>query len=366
MQVQRQVLFWLAAALLALVALLTLRGVLLPFLVGMVIAYALNPLADRLEAIGFNRLVASGLIVLVLVVLLLLALVLLVPLLVNQLQQLAVSLPGEAERLKGLLEDWARLRFGDRFPEFQAGLDRAVAEFKGNWSGLAATVAQSLWSQGLALFNFASILLITPLVVFYFLVDWHRMLAKVGGWLPRDHEPTIRRLAGEIDDAISAFIRGQGLVCLILGLYYAIALTGIGLRYGLLLGLATGVLHFVPIVGWTLGLIVSASLAVIQHWPDTMPLLKVLAVFAAGIAVDAAVLSPKIVGQKIGLHPVWLIFALFVFSYVFGFVGVLVAVPVAAAIAVLVRFGLEVYLASSIYHGHADGEPEKPDKRGAA
>ena len=353
MRVERQVLFWLAALLAVVLALLALKDVLLPFLIGIVIAYALNPLADRLSRIGINRAVASGLIVAALIVVIVVLLVFLVPLLANQVQQMGLSLPGEFERLRGVVEGWARERLGDRFPDFKAALDRAVADFSGNWSGVAGSIAKSVWSQGLALVNFLSLLLITPLVVFYLLVDWHPMLERIETWLPRDHKATITRLAGEINDAISAFIRGQGLVCVALGIIYAVGLTLIGLRYGLLIGLATGLLSFMPFVGWALGLLTASSLALLQFWPDTLPLLEVLGVFAFGQVIDAAVLSPKIVGSKIGLHPVWLIAALFVFSYLFGFAGVLVAVPVAAAIAVLVRFALEVYLGSSIYKGRA-------------
>ena len=355
MEVQKQVLFWLAAGLAALLAVLALRSVLLPFIAGMVIAYALNPIADRLERAGLGRIAASGLIVAALVVLVLLAFVFVVPLLANQLQQLAMSLPGETERLRGLVEAWARERLGARFPDFQAGLDRAAAQLSSNWAEVATGVAKSVWSRGLAVVNFLSLLLITPLVVFYFLVDWQLMLAKVDGWLPRDHQATIRQLAARIDEAISAFIRGQGLVCMILALFYAIGLGWAGLRYGLLIGLVTGLLAFVPFVGWMLGLLVAGTMAVIEFWPQTGPLITVVGVLGVGMALDSALLSPKIVGSKIGLHPVWLIFALFVFSYLFGIVGMLVAVPVAAAIAVLVRFAIEVYLGSSIYRGH--GQP---------
>ena len=353
MRVERQVLFWLAAILLAVLAVLALKDVLLPFLIGIVIAYALNPLADRLAHIGLGRTFASVLIVAALVVVIVLLLVFIVPLLANQVQQLSLTLPGEFERLRGWIEGVARDRLGDRFGDFKSALDRAVADFSSNWSGVAGVVAKSVWAQGLALVNFLSLLLITPLVVFYLLVDWHPMLEKIDTWLPRDHKATITRLATEINDAISAFIRGQGLVCLILGIIYAAGLSWVGLRYGLLIGLLTGLMSFVPFVGWALGLITASSLALLENWPDTMPLLKVVGVFAAGQAIDAAFLSPKIVGSKIGLHPVWLIAALFVFSYLFGFAGVLVAVPVAAAIAVLVRFALEVYLGSSIYHGRS-------------
>jgi predicted PurR-regulated permease PerM len=357
MRVERQVLFWLAALMAVILALLALKDVLLPFLIGIVIAYALNPLANRLSALGVNRTIASALIVAGLIVVFALLLVFLVPLLVNQVQSLGLTMPGELDRLRGVVEAWAKERLGDRFGEFKAGLDRAVADLSTNWSAIAGAVAKSVWSQGLALVNFLSLLLITPLVVFYLLVDWHPMLEKIETWLPRDHKETISHLANEINDAISAFIRGQGLVCFALALIYAIGLSLIGLRYGLLIGLATGILSFIPFVGWALGLLMASTLALLQFWPDTVPLLKVLGVFALGQVVDAAFLSPKIVGSKIGLHPVWLIVALFVFSYLFGFAGVLVAVPVAAAVAVLVRFALKVYLGSTIYRGRGDLPP---------
>lgn len=358
MRIERQVLFWLTALILFIIAALVLRSVLLPFVAGMVIAYALNPLADRLCAVGLPRIWASAAVVMLLMLVLVAAIVFLVPIIANQVQQFAEALPGEVERLRGAIENSARERLGNRFADFQAWLDGAAAELSRNWASVIGFVAQSVWAQGRALINFASLLLITPIVVFYLLVDWHPMLDKIDGWLPRDHAPTIRRLALQINAAVSAFIRGQGLVCLILGSLYAVGLSWAEIPYGLIIGLGAGLLSFVPFVGFALGLITALVVALAQYWPDTLPLLKVLAVFAAGQALDSGLLSPRIVGPKVGLHPVWLIFALFVFGYLFGFVGVLVAVPVAAAIAVLVRFALEVYLSSSIYMGRAGGSVE--------
>lgn len=348
---EKQVLFWLSAAVLLLLAVLLLKDVLLPFVAGMVIAYFLNPLAERLTGLGMNRTLASVLIVVAVGLVVAAALVLLVPMIVTQVQQMALALPDELARLRELLEAWARERFGVRFSQIEASLDNAAGELAKNWSQWAGVIARSLWSQGLALFNFVSLLLVTPLVVFYLLVDWHPMLAKIDGWLPREHAPTIRRLAGEINEAVSAFIRGQGTVCMILGLFYALGLSWAGLKYGLVIGLATGLLAFVPFVGWAFGLLTAVGLAAVQFWPDTLPLAMVVGVFLAGQALDAAVLSPQIVGSKIGLHPVWLIFSLFVFSYLFGFVGMLVAVPVAAAIGVLVRYALRVYIESEMFSG---------------
>jgi predicted PurR-regulated permease PerM len=248
----------------------------------------------------------------------------------------------------------ARNWFGPNFPSFIAALDRAAQDLSQNWGAAATTVMASLWSRGLALVNFLSLLLITPVVVFYLLLDWHPMLDRIDQALPRDHAPTIRQLAYEINDAVAAFVRGQGAICLVLGIFYAIGLSLAGINYGLLIGLTTGLLSFVPVVGWMIGAMVTTAVALVQAWPDVVPLLKALAVLVGGIALDAAFLSPRLVGQKIGLHPVWLIFALFVFSYLFGLVGTLVAVPLAAIIAVLVRFAVRLYLASSVYKGQAD------------
>lgn len=356
MYAQRQLLFWLAALLAASLLVLMLKSVMLPFVAGLVIAYALNPLADRLERIGLPRSIASILIVAVLVLALVLALVFVGPLIARQAEQLLTSAPGEIERLKGLLQDWARARLGDRYVQLEALLGERLTSAAGQGASIATVVARSLWDQGRALVDFVSILLITPLVVFYLLVDWRVMLGQIDTWLPRDHQVTIRGLAGEIDTAISAFIRGQGLVCLILGTFYAVALSVIGLRYGLLLGVVTGLLAFVPIVGWTAGLITATAVALLQGWPDPTLLAKVVGVFLFGQVLDAGILSPKIVGSSIGLHPVGLIFALMVFSSLFGVLGVLVAVPLAAAVMVLMRFGLRLYLASDIYRG---GQAEK-------
>jgi predicted PurR-regulated permease PerM len=351
MRVERQVLFWLSAAVVLVLLIELLGPILLPFVAGIVIAYFLNPAADRLTSWGVPRPVAAVLIVAAFVCAIIAALVFVVPLLATQAQQFAVALPEEIARARALLEGWGRERLGSHYPQFQTGLERVSQAVSENWANVAGTLATSLWSQGLALFNFVSLMLITPLVVFYMLMDWHRMLAKIDSWLPRDHVATLRHLASDINDAVSAFIRGQGTVCFVLAIYYSVALTAAGLRYGLLVGLGTGLMSFVPFVGWTLGLITATTVATVQFWPELAPILIVIGIFAGAQVLDAGFLSPNIVGQKIGLHPVWLIFSLFVFSYLFGFVGVLVAVPIAAAIGVIVRYALRAYLDSDVYRG---------------
>lgn len=352
MQFERHVLFWIIFAIVFAGLLHLLAPVLLPFVVGLTLAYFLNPLVDALSSFGMPRWLSAVIILLLSIVLVVTLFVFLVPVLAAQTDSLIAALPGEFARLKTLLEEFARERLGDRFPEAEAAVSRGLSGMQDSVPGILSSLAAAVWSQGTAAFGFISVMLVTPLVFFYALVDWPKMLTKVDSWLPRDNAPTIRALAAEIDSRVSAFIRGQGMVCLVLAIFYSIALSFLGLRYGLLIGLLTGLMSFIPFVGWALGLITATALAAVQFWPDVTSVLLVPGVFLAGQALDAAVLSPQIVGQKIGLHPVWLIFALLTFSYLFGLLGLLVAVPVAAAIGVLVRFALRTYLDSSVYHGH--------------
>lgn len=351
MRIERQVFFWLVALAVTVLIIGVLREILLPFIVGMLVAYALNPIVDRLVHWGLSRTASSAIIMAIMLALLTFLLIKVAPILYHQGETLALALPDQMKQLRAVIDSIAREKLGARFPEFAAALDRTVAALTENWTNLASIAAKSLFDQIRSLFNLISLLLVTPLVAFYLLVDWYPMLDKIDGWLPRDHAPTIRRLGIDVNTSVSAFIRGQGLVCMILAAFYALGLSLTGLEYGLLIGLATGILAFVPFVGWALGLIIALALSAVQFWPQTTPIGLVALVFVAGQVIDAVFLSPTIVGSRIGLHPVWLLFALFVFSYLFGFVGVLVAVPVAAAIGVLVRFGLNAYLQSEVYKG---------------
>jgi len=351
---KKQVLFWLIVMIGIVLSILVLQAILLPFIAGIVLAYALNPVADRLERLRIGRTLASLLVVALLIVIFVLALIFLVPIVVRQAQEIAASLPGDLQGFRPKLEAWGRELIGPLAGEFSHVIDLGLAKLTENWAGMAGAVVQRVWDQGWALVDFLAILFITPIVMFYLLVDWPVMLKRLGDWLPRDHEQTIRRVVGDIDQAISAFIRGQGIVCLVLGTLYTVGLTLIGLPYGLLIGVLTGVLTFVPVVGTVVGLVAASTVALMHGGGDFSLLMKVIGIFVAGQALDSGFLSPKIVGPKIGLHPVGLIFSLFVFSYVFGFVGVLVAVPMAAAVGVLIRFALELYLGSPIYRGEGD------------
>ena len=217
--------------------------------------------------------------------------------------------------------------------------------------GLLTGLFAQLWNSGKAIVDVISLLIVTPVVAFYMLLDWDRMVAKVDRWTPRDYVASVRQIAREIDQAVAGFIRGQGSLCLILGIFYAVGLSLVGLNFGLLIGLFAGMISFIPYVGSLVGLVLAVGVAIVQFWPDYIWVGVVLAVFFTGQFIEGNILQPKLVGESVGLHPVWLMFALFAFGALFGFVGLLVAVPAAAAVGVLVRFALSRYLDSDLYYG---------------
>jgi predicted PurR-regulated permease PerM len=355
MTLQRQITFWCAALIGFILVLYVLRDVLMPFMAGLVLAYLLDPLANRLEKLGLPRVVATLLILLTFVALFVLALMLVLPVLGNQMTAFLAKAPGYVSRLQQLLaEQGGPLleRFGGG-PAILQDAQKSLGDVVSQGAGWAAKVLQSIWSGGNAIIDVISLMVITPVVAFYLIVDWNRMVATVDSWLPVGHRTTIRGLVAEMDTAISGFLRGQGMVCLLLGLFYAVGLTMMGLSFGVLIGLISGLLSFIPFVGSLVGLVLSVGVALVQFWPDwTMPVLA-LGIFAAGQFIEGNILSPKLVGESVGLHPVWLMFALLAFGSLFGFLGLLVAVPLAAIVGVLTRFALRQYLASPIYHGGA-------------
>ncbi|HYF57143.1 MAG TPA: AI-2E family transporter, partial [Salinarimonas sp.] len=241
-------------------------------------------------------------------------------------------------------------------------LESSVGDFVTQGAGWLATFLRSLWSGGQSIVSVVALLVVTPVVAFYLLVDWDRMVDAVDSWLPRAHQHTIRALCREINAAIAGFIRGQSAVCLILGTFYAVGLSVIGLNFGILIGLSAGLLSFIPYVGSLTGLLLSVGVAIVQFWPEWWLVVATLGLFLVGQFVEGNILSPKLVGASVGLHPVWLMFALLAFGSLFGFVGLLLSVPLAAAIGVLARFALRRYLASSIYSGGAPAAPvlERP------
>jgi predicted PurR-regulated permease PerM len=216
-------------------------------------------------------------------------------------------------------------------------------------------VAAGAWSGGKALLSFLSLLIVMPVVTFYLLIDWHRMVAVFDSWLPRQHRETIHGLVRETDVVMGGFVRGQLIVCVVLTVFYCLSFTLIGLNFGWVVGIVAGILTFIPYVGTLACLVMSVSIAVVQFWPEWTMILLVLGVCLLGEFIEGNVLVPKLVGDHVGLHPVLLILAMFSFGYLYGVVGLIVAVPVAAVIGVLFRFGIRQYLASPYYSGDRSG-----------
>ncbi len=358
MNLRVQAAFWLGALLILLLFLWVFSGILLPFIMGMALAYLLDPIADGLERSGMNRFWATITIIILSLLVFTLVGLTLIPLLVSQLSDFLQDLPSYAAQLEALGDQFLRTDIG-RFLGTQqegGGIDQWVAQ----GAAWAASVLGSVWAGGRAVIGAISIVVVTPVVAFYLLYDWDRMLARVDALLPRQHADTIRALGRDMDKAIAGFIRGQGAVCLILGLFYAISLSAVGLNFGFLIGSVAGVISFVPYVGSIVGFFLSVGVALVQFWPEWIWIVAVAGIFAVGQFVEGNILQPRLVGSSIGVHPVWLIFALFAFGSLFGFVGILLAVPVTAAIGVLVRFAVERYRMSGFYLDRAAGPPDDP------
>jgi predicted PurR-regulated permease PerM len=358
MHFERHALFWTATALLFAYIVQLIAPALLPFAIGLTLAYFLSPIVDAMGRIGIPRWIATILLLACSTFVIILALVFLVPILFQQAAGLIESAPATIDRLKSLIETTARDHLGSRYPDAAVTVRNALDGISSAVPSLLGSLAQSVWNQGSAAYNFLTVVLITPVVFFYVLLDWPNLVARIDSYLPRDEADEVRGLATEIDARISAFIRGQGVVCILLAIYYAAAYSIAGLSYGLFVGVATGLASFIPVFGWSLGAITAMILAIVQYWPALTPILVIVGILLVGQVLESAILSPYIIGSEIGLHPVWIIFALVTFSYLFGFLGLLVAVPVSAAIGVLVRFALRKYLASSVYRGEIEAVPK--------
>nr|WP_316653485.1 AI-2E family transporter [uncultured Gellertiella sp.] len=361
---KRQVVFWIVILALLYLFLMTFRTVLLPFVAGMVLAYFLDPVADWLERRGLSRMMATVVILLTFLLSFVVALIIIIPLVAGQVSDLAARVPDYAKWLQSEISA-DNLQHMPKWLVSQVAVIQANAsKFLGEGAVFASAVFAQIWDSSKTIIDIVSLLLITPVVAFYVLLDWDRMVAKVDSWVPRDNVAEVREIAAEMDRAIAGFVRGQGSLCLILGLYYGVSLTLVGLNFGLLIGLFVGMIAFIPYIGSMVGLGLSLGVATLQFWPNYWMPGIVLGIFLFGQFVEGNILQPKLVGKSVGLHPVWLMFALLAFGALFGFVGLLVAVPAAAAIGVLVRFAINRYLESELYDGR--NALEQPVDRPAA
>ncbi len=352
---------WWGLAFLALLAFVwAFSSAVTPFLAGMAIAYFLDPVADRLQRAGLSRVAATVVISLLLAALVAGIVVVLAPLLIDQVTQLVQSAPGAIAAAQDFVERLGASYAPDSFGEGGV-LANAFDEFEKRVQEVSGALVGSAFSGGLALIDFLTLAIITPVVAFYMLLDWDRMVDEIDHWLPRRHAPVIRRLAGQVDAVLAGFVRGQLTVCLILGVFYAAALVAVGLNFGLVVGLFAGLISFIPFVGSLAGGAVSIGIALVQFWGDPLWIVAVAAIFLAGQAVEGNYLTPRLVGGSVGLHPVWLMFALSAFGAAMGFTGLLIAVPTAAVIGVLVRFGLEQYRQGRLFLGADALLPDDPD-----
>jgi predicted PurR-regulated permease PerM len=360
---KRHILFWMGVLLGFILFVWFFSSILLPFVAGMALAYFLDPVADWLERRGLSRTMATVVILVCFVLVFALSLMLVIPIIINQFTQFAAAMPGYISELQQILSS-PQTSFLPSWVTSQIDtIKQNFTEVLSQGAGFIGTLFAQIWNSGKAIVDVVSLLIVTPVVAFYLLLDWDRMVSKVDSWIPRDQTVVVREIAREMDQSVAGFIRGQGSLCLILGIYYAVGLSLVGLNFGLLIGFISGMISFIPYIGSTIGLILAVGVAVVQFWPDYPWIIAVACVFFSGQFLEGNILQPKLVGQSVGLHPVWLMFALFAFGAMFGFVGLLIAVPAAAVVGVLVRFALSRYLDSDIYYGRSMDLPWEGDQQ---
>ena len=352
MTLRTQVLVWIGIFVAAILLLWLFRSILLPFVIGLALAYLLNPVVALLGRFRIDRAWGSML-ALVLATAIVVGLFLaLVPLVAQQGAGLVARLPTYIRELQALLQEWAPQLSAWLGPERVAQLEASLADLLGRGVELTAALTAQLAQGGINILTTIAVLFIAPVVAYYLLVDWDGMVRKADELLPRPQQAEIRGILRDIDGAMAGVIRGQGGVILVLCAYYGTSLTLAGLNFGLAIGLVGGLLSFIPYVGFLVGFTLSMTVALVQFWPDQWVfILIVFGIYIVGQFLEANILYPKLVGQSININPVWLMFALFAFGLLFGFVGLLLAVPLAAIAGVLTRYAIAKYQASSLYLG---------------
>lgn len=344
--VRDQFKYWSIATIIFVGIMWLLGDVLLPFVLGGAIAYFLDPVADRLERMGASRAMATAIITVAAIIVFVILTLLVVPALLEQ----AISLFNTAPQLVQDFSAFVTERFPSMLDE-NSTMRQSLVTIGETIQSRGGELLNSVLSSAVSVINIVILMVITPVVAVYLLLDWDRMIARIDELLPRDHTPIIRQLARDIDATLASFIRGMGTVCLILGTYYAISLMLVGLQFGLVVGFIAGLVTFIPYLGALIGGALAIGLGLFQFWGDWISIGMVAGIFVVGQLIEGNVLTPKLVGSSVGLHPVWLLLALSVFGALFGFVGMLVAVPVAAALGVVARFATGQYTSSRLYLG---------------
>ena len=350
--VKDQIKYWTIAASILLIFLWLLGDILLPFVLGAAIAYLLDPIVDRLERLGTGRVLGTILILMAAFFVLFFIFLLLIPLAIDQFRLLAAAAPDLVTSVQALVLN----QIASISPESEA-LNSTVSNLSTMAQEKLGIIFGSVMASAISLIDVIMLIVITPVVAVYLLVDWDRILEKINELLPLDHASVVRSLASEIDSTLSAFVRGMIAVCLVLGIYYATALSLIGLEFGLIIGFIAGLVSFIPYVGALLGGVLAIGLALIQFWGDFELVALVVGVFIVGQIFEGNILTPKLVGNSVGLHPVSLILALSLFGAFFGFIGLLLAVPLAASAGVILRFFIKKYKMSRLFLGENGSKP---------
>ncbi|WP_158625986.1 AI-2E family transporter [Arsenicitalea aurantiaca] len=356
MTLRNHVAIWIGFFVVSILLLWVFRSILLPFVVGLALAYLLNPLVNLLQRIRISRGWASALALFSVLSIILGLILSFMPLVISQAIGLVQRLPGYVTDLQALARSYAPQLNEWLGPERAAQLEQTLGELTANLLGFVGSLTAGIAASGLGLINTLAFIIVAPVVAFYMLLDWEGMVRGLDDLLPREQRTEIRGVIDQIDRSMAGVIRGQGGVILVLCIYYASALSLVGLNFGLAIGLIAGLFSFVPFVGFAIGFVLSVGVGIVQFWPDWVMVAIVFAIFLVGQFLEGNILYPKLVGSSININPVWLMFALFAFGLLFGFVGLLLAVPLAAIAGVLTRYAISKYKGSTLYLGRTDDE----------
>ncbi|HEX4296963.1 MAG TPA: AI-2E family transporter [Devosia sp.] len=361
MTLRTQVLVWVGFTIVVILLIWLFRPILLPFIIGIAFAYILNPAVKLVQRAGIGRAWASALVLLAVFGLVVGIFVVVTPLVATQVVGLANRMPGYIGALQALVQSIAPQLNDWLGPERAGQLEASLSQFLGSGVEFVGSLTAQVAQSGLTVLNTIAVLILTPVVAFYLLLDWEGMVKGIDDLLPREHRREVRQLLDQINHSIAGVIRGQGGVILVLCVYYATALTLTGLNFGLVIGLMTGLLSFIPFFGFLTGLVLSMGVALVQFAPNWWLVVIVFIVYMIGQFLEGNILYPRFVGQSININPVWLMFALFAFAFLFGFVGLLLAVPLAAITATLARYAIRRYKESALYRGERPARAAPPE-----
>ncbi len=358
-----QTAFWALLALSVLGAIVLFKNILLPFVIGAIIAYLLNPVVQMLGQKGLRRWVAALVILGAFFLFFALVIAVAAPLIFRELSDFIDHVPQYTSHIMTAVQSRLNVleqKFGYNFVDkLQTSIEGDVGKTLQMSQKVMGSVAAGLMMGGSAIVGFVTTVLLIPIVAYFMMKDWPRIVGFVHNLIPKAHKSTINGLLDQIDRKISGFIRGQLSVCLILGTMYAIALSFAGLQYGALIGIGTGLLSIIPYVGSTIGLISSLGVAALQSGGDFTYVGIIAVIFFTGQFIEGNFIAPKLIGDSVGLHPLWIIFALMAGGSLIGLVGMLMAIPVAAIVSVLLGFAIQQYKNSSFYKKPVE-EPPKP------